>query len=119
VGVEVAIGLKVISFHVNGRGGGVVKGLLEIDGNSTKRTLESFTQNGIEGLLGVWEAGGDEHIAHGDVFDLLYEACRIDCIVDEAREEAHHVGNHLQHRKVIEDLDRKRHIHDGLPRHQI
>jgi hypothetical protein len=35
VGVEVAIGLKVISFHVNGGGGRVVKGLLEIDGNST------------------------------------------------------------------------------------
>lgn len=97
----------------------MVESLLHIYGYASKNTLEGLSEDRIEWLEGIGEARSHEGIAHSHKFHLLDMIHCVYSLVDKPRKEPHHVGQYLQHGGSIEDLNRKRHVHNRLACHHI
>jgi hypothetical protein len=97
----------------------VVEGLLHEDGDASKQALEGLSEDRIERLEGIGEAGSEEDIAHSDEFHLFNRVSCICSFVNKPWKIPHHICQHFQHGSSVEDLNRKRHVHDGLSSHQI
>jgi len=117
--VEVSESFKVCSFDVEGGDGRMMRNLFEKDGDSTKYSLKSFTEDGIEGLESIGKARVEEDIAHSNVLHLFDGIVGSHCFGDELREVSHHVGDDFKHRFSVKDLNRQRHVHDGFACHQV
>ena len=119
VHVEVSVRLEVRCLHEDSGDGGMVEGLLEVNGHSPEQALKGLSEDRVERFFYVGEAGVDEHIAHGHILDLLKRIGGVDGVMDEPGKEAHHVAEHLEHRLPVEDLYRQGHVHYGFAGHQV